>query len=119
MSFTCFACYEKIELVRQGLSPLEAQARAMLIDGHPGDTLVPKERKDAAIDLLLTIHPEEDRNAAVMRATRLLAMRIEIPPWRKVGEHEAWPGERVWLPDYGISVGPCEDCRRERPCVNR
>lgn len=34
------------------------------------------------------------------------------------GEDIAWPGEIVWKPSLGVSVGPCEDCSRSRPCVN-
>jgi hypothetical protein len=36
-----------------------------------------------------------------------------------IGDHVAWPGIKVWLPSIGtVSVGPCEDCKAERPCVN-
>lgn len=36
----------------------------------------------------------------------------------KHGHHDAWPGETVWLPNMGVSVGVCETCGDDRPCVN-
>jgi hypothetical protein len=50
---------------------------------------------------------------------------IHEPPLKNVGESALWPREQVYLPktvdgeiQLGISVGPCEDCGKTRPCVN-
>jgi len=34
------------------------------------------------------------------------------------GFHDEWPNTPVWLPNWGASVGPCESCRKRRPCVH-
>lgn len=46
--------------------------------------------------------------------------KVHSPPSYPVGEHEAWPGVKVYLPapfTY-VSVGRCEDCKKNRPCVD-
>jgi hypothetical protein len=50
------------------------------------------------------------------------------PPFYFVGVYPqvmAWDGIKVWLPTdpngetvLGVSIGPCEDCKKARPCVN-
>lgn len=130
MSFTCYGCYARDALLRlERLSPDEAVARDALIEGR-----VASDTKDGVVvALTLTIRSDNyekaitiltssglSRAAAHKRAGDLVMLKTEteIPPYRSVGAHEAWPGEEVWLPSLGVSVGPCEDCGNERPCVN-
>lgn len=56
----------------------------------------------------------------VEKDPRLVAV-IDKP----VGEMPDWPGVQVFLPRaangdqvWGLSVGRCETCELERPCVN-
>ena len=51
--------------------------------------------------------------------------RINAVDGKPVGEMPDWPGVQVFLPRaangeqvWGLSVGSCESCREERPCVN-
>jgi len=36
----------------------------------------------------------------------------------RVGLHKNWDQTLVFMPDLGVSFGPCEDCRETRPCRN-
>jgi hypothetical protein len=44
------------------------------------------------------------------------------PPLYYAGKRNEFPDETVWIPDpqgnaHGLSVGPCESCKRTRPCL--
>ena len=107
MSFTCYSCFARHALMHTAnLTAEDLVARdAALTD-----------RREEAVRVI--VEAGHERDWAEKRVDELLRLEIEIPSYRHVGEHEAWPNDQVWLPGVGISVGPCEDCRQTRPCVN-
>lgn len=107
MSFTCYAC-----VVRRGQAQIARLTESEVVarDAALGDKI------DSAVDVLVAAGMT--REQAKTRVDELATLPVEIPSYWKIGDHEAWPGEQVWLPDWGVSVGPCEDCRNDRPCRN-
>lgn len=96
MAFTCFTCHMREQ--RDGQTYLDniAVARDAEIDGRA----------------------EEARAIRLRAASYILGTADYHLATKQVGDNESWPGETVWLPSVGVSVGPCEDCDRTRPCVN-
>ena len=97
MAFTCLKCHldsmPHFEEYKHTISVAQDATAA----GRHGDA---KTLRDQAHDILVDVNSD-----------------YHLKMYEH-GHHESWPSENQWLPGIGVSVGPCETCDRERPCVN-
>lgn len=97
MSFTCFECHINDRATYEFFRQEAAVARDAQLEGRTADAKQIRERivayLNADTDYFVQNYP--------------------------VGYNDAWPDAAlVWAPRIGVSVGACESCSKQRPCVN-
>lgn len=99
MAFTCFQCF--------------AVEEQILNKDHLHDLAVARDaREDGRVREFMELL---ERVMMEFKDKPKYTTFVQLYP---VGQHDGWPGYLVWLPSIGVSVGPCESCHDEFPCVN-